>query len=156
MRRTSTATQYHQKSWDDWQDNTMIRIATINLQGIGTQKKIKYLEQFIKQNKLDIIAIQESAEAISDLNLNGYSIIKGKKKHFATALIHKNELKVGNIQLDREERIIKTDFKEFTMIAVYGHANEKTKQNQFFQEEIQKYIKTKKPIIMLGDFNANI
>lgn len=36
-----------------------INIATINIRGIRTPDKINYLWDFIKKNKLDIIALQE-------------------------------------------------------------------------------------------------
>jgi len=130
-------------------------IATINVQGLGTLTKLNYLYNYINNENLDIVCIQEIGRETPIFDTKHYSIILNKKNQLGTAIIYKNSLTLKESATDDEGRVIMANFHTFTIVNVYGYqGSQGGKKNLFFQKILPAYTKTNNDIIITGDFNA--
>ena len=143
----------------------MIKIATINVQGMQDAKKREYIYQNILQNKYDITALQEvhctQQQTFEwEKEWKGVSIWNnGSSMSCGVALLFRPDTKfeLTNIDKDFNGRVISVtvtkDEQSFQILNLYGHNPEiKNLSNEFF-EDITQYLQPNKQTIMCGDFN---
>lgn len=148
-----------------------MKIISWNVNGIRANYKKGFVD-FIKKAKPDIFCAQEIKAEIDQipediLNLSEYKyfINPAKKKGYSgTIVLSKKEPKkynfsMGDERFDQEGRIIKLDFKEFTLINFYIPQGGRKKENLQYKLDSYKKIFSslkkikQKNIILIGDFN---
>ena len=150
-----------------------MKIATFNVNGLRAVSKKGFWPWFQKQN-IDIIGLQEIKVKEDEVNKAEFEMLgyysywhSAEKKGYSgvatlTKIKPENVVKgIGIEEIDREGRVLRTDFKDFTVINVYvpsGTSGEdrhqfKMKFLHYFDDYISKIKKEKENIIVLGDFN---
>lgn len=138
----------------------MIKTATINLKGDGSNEAITYLKGFIRNYKLDVICLQELGENLQNLKLKNYNTIINKTNNkTGIGIIYNKELNINNTKTSINNRIIKIELNKISIICVYGYPKNSTytskTRRELFIKQLPKYMgKTQKQTIILGDFNA--
>ena len=103
-------------------NTTLLRIASINVNGFRDTHKQKELFGFIRENNLDIVGIQEFNLKIPHIPLTNYNIEIGYNgKELGTAIIFKKELMLTETEKTESGRIMKVVLDGITIINVYGY-----------------------------------
>lgn len=143
-----------------------MKIISWNVNGINSKYKSGNLEDLIKNEKPDILCIQEiktkDVPEIDGYSLYSYPASKNSR-FYGTALYTKIEpLSVdkgfGDDEFDQEGRVIRLEFESFNLFNVYSPSgagsDDKLKRKYRFFDEFTKYFKnSKKPVVVCGDFN---
>ncbi len=150
-----------------------MKIITWNVNGLRSVYRKNFLA-WLKQEKPDIVCLQEIKVSQKDLpnelkNIKGYFAYfsHAQKPGYSGCGIYtkikpqKIEYKIGNKKIDNQGRFIRCDFSKFILINLYLPHGGREKQNLNFKLETYKTlfaylkkIKSKKPIILAGDFNV--
>ena len=138
-----------------------LTIATINIRGLNSLNKKKYLTQFLYDNNIDIACLQEISNPFVDFPDNNFTYILNRgPTGLGTGIVLKASIKPGNIEKDETGRILKIYLKDFNIINIYGYPSGKEhnteKRNRLFSQNLQKYLKPNEINILMGDFNAVI
>ena len=136
-----------------------IKISTINLKYDSSQQAIKYLENYVMNNRIDVACMQETGKKMNRIQLNDYTLINNSSSTGrGTAILFHKRLKAIQIEMHPNNRIIKIKFENISIINTYGYpkseAHEPPKRRSLFSKELIKYISNREPTILLGDFNA--
>ena len=150
-----------------------MKIATFNVNGIRAVTKKDFWPWF-KNLEIDFLGVQETKIQESQINPKEYEMLgyhnywhsaekKGYSSVAAFSLIEpSNVVKGMGVELfDREGRVIRTDFENFTVINVYipsGSSREERHQFKIkFLDDFKVYIdevkKEQENIIIIGDYN---
>ena len=135
-----------------------MKIATINTRGFTSKFKQDFLLRYIKQHKLDIVAIQKVNSPVIVSNVPVYDIATNAPQGLGTALFYKRNQPPKKIIKSPEGRIIHAEFEHFTIVNIYGFANAlaEVKRN-FYQTVLPAYLRPfDENLILLGDFNATL
>ena len=151
----------------------MLSIVTYNLNGIRAAIK-KGLLDWINDSQFDIICLQEIKVAAEDrpqmdIEALGYSTYRNhaeKKGYSGVAILSKQKpdavrLGCGIEKYDREGRILSLDFGDWTLINAYIPSGTSGEERHNFKMEflkdfqvwIEELKKTRKKIILVGDYN---
>jgi len=135
------------------------KLATINIRGLSTLLKKRYLSQFLTDNQIDIACLQEISNPFNDFPNSSYNYILNKGDFgLGTAIVFKEHLKPTRIEKDPSGRIIKITFKEYSIINIYGYPQGKDhnpeKRLRVFTTILPIYIKSNENTIIMGDFNT--
>jgi len=124
--------------------------------------------KWIKSCKIDILALQElrALSVSKPLELINYYSVFNTSKFHGTAIFSKvKPLKVtktlGYRRFDSEGRFIELEFEDFIFINVYMPHGKRDKSELSYKldsyssliKHLSKLLKSKKPIILVGDFN---
>ena len=136
------------------------KIATLNVRGLKTQIRRNFIQKFINDNKINILALQEINIPTLDLiNKNLKVLINYNPDGLGTALIYDDWLDLKEHTFSEDGRVIRAVFNSFTIVNVYGYqegAPAETR-NGFFKEILPNFLKPfKENLILLGDFNTTI
>ena len=120
-------------------------IATINIRGLISLSKKKYLSTFLDENNIDIACLQEISNQFHDFPYRNYKyVLNDESSVLGTGFVIKNNLNPIEIQKDPTGRITKLTFKTFSIINLYGYPflsnNNLDKRCPFFLKHVQKYI----------------
>ena len=145
-----------------------INIASININGLNTEKKKKMLHKFIIQHKLDIIYLQEHnlredgkiqfLERFYDIILNKSVNMRG-----GTCIIIRKSLNctIERVELSADSRIISTicriQDKKIQLLNIYELSgnNLHAEREKLFEKELPYYMRHNIPnTLMGGDFNS--
>lgn len=148
-----------------------MKIISWNVNGIRANYRKGFLE-FIKKEKPDVfcgqeIKAEENQFPEEALNISGYKyfINSAKKKGYSGTMILTKErprtsiFSLGSKKFDEEGRIIRLDFRNFTLMNFYiphgGREKENLKYKLNAYKKIFSYLKKikQKNIILTGDFN---
>ena len=143
-----------------------LKISSININGFRSKHKQYMIKQFVKENKVDILFLQETfvdnnylAKAIENtLGLNNRIIWNfGKAKSCGVAILLINEnIRIENFHLDLLGRVIRLDFaadgfSNFRLVNAYFPTD--TSERLEFLSTFSQYLSGAKNIILGGDFN---
>ena len=147
-----------------------MKIISWNVNGLRAAYKKGFLDKF-KELNADIVCLQEvraEKEQLPEevINIEGYSSCFNssiKKGYSGTAVYFKDkplkiEKKIGFKRFDEEGRMIKLEYKNFTLINFYIPNGGKQKQDMAYKLEFYDYLfkylkKDNKKLILTGDFN---
>ena len=143
-----------------------MKIISWNVNGIKSTYENGGFESLIKEQSPDILCIQE-IKTTEVPTLDGYTLYSYPSSEltnfYGTAVYTKVEpLSVnkgfGDDEFDAEGRVINLEFENFNLYNVYvpsgAKSKEKLNRKYRFYEEFTKYFKkSKKPVIVCGDFN---
>jgi len=141
-----------------------MRIISWNPNGIRALLKKNVLNSFLKKYNPDIVCFNEIKSSEFTLEFD-YPFIywnssETKKGGYAGTLVL-SKIKPDKVEMspfDNEGRLIKLEFKSFTLINVYvPNAGQKLKRLDFRNEwdkNFRKYVKNNKKLIIAGDLNV--
>ena len=147
-----------------------MKIISWNVNGLRAAYKKDFLDKF-KELNADIVCLQEvraEKEQLPEevINIEGYSSCFNsaiKKGYSGTAIYFKEkplkiEKDIGFKRFDEEGRMIKLEYKDFTLINFYIPNGGKQKQDMAYKLEFYDYLfkylkKDNKKLILTGDFN---
>ena len=146
--------------------NAQLKLASLNINGLNTDKKQRLLHSFIVQHKLDIILLQEhnirDDGKVAYLE-NHYSIIMNKSVNFkggTCILIKKGSgCEIERVEMSADSRVIsaicKIEDKKIHILNIYADANDSTNRETFFDQELPYYLRHNTSNTFLGgDFNS--
>lgn len=150
-----------------------LKILTYNVNGIRAAIN-KGLIDFLKRENPDVVCFQEikalkeqiDESLFNDLGYNCYWYSAQKKGYSGVAILSKQkplniEQGCGNELFDAEGRVLRADFKDFSIISAYfpsgttGDVRQEVKYNflDYFYAHVD-LLKTEKPnLIICGDYN---
>ena len=136
----------------------MTNIATYNIARISSPEKQKIMLDFFLQHNLDIICLQEITFNTCPILTNHYQMFTnlGPRKH-GTAILVRHGLRVKNILLEPEGRLIAMEVRDLAFVCIYAPSGDQNKTNRdiFLRQTVPAYVtQYKAPAIILGDFNA--
>lgn len=133
------------------------RIATLNINGLGSVNRGKMLDEFIRRHDIDIVMLQEVTN-IESITIPGYQTIENiGTLGRGTAILHKENLQMHTIQKIPSGRGLAAYYKNICFINVYAPSgtSKRTEREEFFNIDIINIIpSTPTDIIMAGDFNC--
>ena len=143
-----------------------MKIISWNVNGIKSTYQSGDLQNLVKTESPDILCIQEiktvEVPAIEGYTLYSYPCSK-RSNVYGTAIYTKVEpLSVnkglGDEEFDSEGRVINLEFENFNLYDVYVPSGAKDKEHlgrkyRFYDEFTKLFSKSKKPVIVCGDFN---
>ena len=151
-----------------------MKIISWNVNGIRACGRKGFL-QFLKKEDPEILCIQENKahpedvdeELVYPLNRIPYWSFADRKGYSGTTTFVKQKAKkvqygIGIRKFDNEGRFVVTHHKDFLLFNVYFPNGSQTEQRHFFKQEflkrftnyLQRLIKKKKEIIVVGDYNT--
>lgn len=141
-----------------------MRIISWNPNGIRALLKKNILNSFLKEYNPDIVCFNEIKSCEFTLEFDYpfvYWNCSDTKKGGYSGTLVLSKIKPDKIEMspfDNEGRLIKLEFKSFTLINVYvPNAGENLKRLEFRNEwdkNFRKYVKNKKKLIIAGDLNV--
>ena len=136
-----------------------IKLATINVNGLRNLNSLNYLKDFIVENKLDVVALQEVGPLLGSFSLAGYAIVDNStKNNLGTAIIYNTACKIENIYIHKSNRIIKIKIENKHIINIYGYPqgtnHPRNKRDALFLKDLARLTKRQEDTIIVGDFNA--
>ncbi len=135
-----------------------VRIASLNVNGISSKIKQVELWNFVKENDVAILGLQEFNLASIDIPLPNYNIeIAYNGEELGSAVIYNTQLELREVEKSVDGRITKTVFKGISVINVYEHQPglPADKRNNMYTRDLPSFIPVKsEPVILMGDFNA--
>ena len=151
----------------------MLRIITLNLNGIRSAAKKGFFEWLAKM-RADAVCVQEVKAQAADMtpqmlkqrNYNGYFHHAEKKGYSGVGLYCRREpdkviTGLGIADIDAEGRYLRCDFGNLSVVSVYlpsGSSSEERQQIKFsfmerFFPHLQKIVKSGREFILCGDWN---
>jgi exodeoxyribonuclease III len=155
----------------------MIRIVTLNLNGIRSATRKGWL-QWVAQQNADIVCVQEVKAQLDDLDaemqtlvtaagpMRGHFHFAAKKGYSGVALYSLKKPKrvrsgFGVPEFDNEGRYVEADFGKYTVISLYlpsGSSGEERQAAKFrflevFRPHLQELVASGREIIVCGDLN---
>ena len=135
----------------------MIRIASVNINGIRNETRIGMLKDFIWTHDLDIVLVQEvtAPESVDTPGYISYTNIGSEMR--GTAIIARRDLQITNIDKIPSGRAITVVIYGIRIINVYvpsGTAR-RTERERFYKVELPAlFSEYTNPILIGGDFNC--
>ncbi len=143
-----------------------MKIISWNVNGIKSTYQSGDLQELVKKESPDILCIQE-IKTVEVPELDGYTLYSypcSKMSNvYGTAIYSKVESLSVNKGIDDEEfdsegRVINLEFENFNLYDVYVPSGAKDKEHlirkyRFYDEFTKLFKKSKKPVIVCGDFN---
>lgn len=151
----------------------MMRIITYNVNGIRAAIRKGFLD-WLQTNPADVICLQEvkaheqdiDSKAILDAGYHSYWFCADKKGYSGVGILSRtipDKIITGNgvHQSDMEGRVIRADFGKISILSAYfpsGTTGEERQQYKYiwldeFMEYISHLRKTRKQLIVCGDYN---
>ena len=135
-----------------------IRVASINIAGIQAPDRFRVLLNFIKNQKLDIVGLQEVSFPKLPSPDPQYDFVSniGPKKRGSGILIRKG-IPYNRVSFDPDGRLISMDIGTITFISIYAPSGrgERESRNEFFRQTIPAYgVSSRLPLVIVGDFNC--
>ena len=151
-----------------------MRIISWNVNGIRAAQKKGFID-WMKKNDSDIVCIQETKahkEQLDDelINIDGYKsdwFSAEKKGYSSVATYSKIEAKnvstgFGIEDFDREGRVLRHDFKEFTLFNIYFPNGQRDDERLMYKmdfydaclEHFEALRKEGKKLVICGDYNT--
>ena len=135
----------------------VLRIATININGIRNETRIAMLKEFIRSHDLDVVLLQEvtTPESIDTPGYISYSNIGPDMR--GTAIMARRNLPITHIERLPSGRAIAVENYGLRIVNVYAPSGtaKRTDRERFYNVELPVLFSTHTtPILVGGDFNC--
>jgi len=135
----------------------VIRIASVNINGIRNETRIGMLKDFIWTHDLDIVLVQEvtAPESVDTPGYISYTNIGSEMR--GTAIIARRDLQITNIDKIPSGRAIAVVICGIRIINVYAPSGtaRRTERERFYNAELPVlFSEYTNPILIGGDFNC--
>ena len=135
----------------------VIRIATININGLRNATRIAMLTDYIRAHDLDIILLQEIMTPGS-LDAPGYTVYSNVGSDMrGTAIMARRNLQITNIERIPSGRAMAITCYGIRIINIYAPSGtaRKADRERFYNEELPMLLSTHtEPMLVGGDFNC--
>ena len=139
------------------QGRNIVKIATININGITAQLRISMLTEFIRLHELDILLVQEVTHP-ETLNVRGYTThLNIGASMRGTAILARNEITLTNIINVPSGRAMAATYNGLLIINVYAPSGtaRRTDRESFYTSELTCLLQAASHNVILGgDFNC--
>lgn len=111
----------------------MIKIITLNINGIKDRSKQEFLNKFLLQYNPDFLSLQETnINNFKELHSAYLAIINNsiENKRSGTMIIYKKEIELINIEKEESGRIIRAHFKNVTIVNIYAPTQNEAAANR--------------------------
>lgn len=133
------------------------KVASVNINAIQVKAKLNLLKEFIQQNDIDIVMLQEVDIQNFTFIQSHYAIINVPNT-LGVAFLIKNNLNYEGIVCDMEGRIISVVINSTNYINIYGHSGSQRRKEreELFSEKILPHINKSNVTntVIGGDFNC--
>jgi exonuclease III len=133
------------------------KIATININGIASHVRLRMLEDYLRQQDIDIVLLQEvtHTKIISFCKYNAY--VKVSTENRGTAILAKEGLSLTDITRLPSGRGIAVCYEGIRIINIYAPSGlkKRRKREAFYNTEVPNLLRsTPAEILLAGDFNC--
>jgi exonuclease III len=134
------------------------KIATLNINSIGCDVKKSLLKDFIMNNNLDIIFLQEVSFLNFSFIASHRTVLNISERGRGTAILLRNGIEFSDLQMSECGRIVSLVVDAVNMVCIYAKSgtNFKRERNIFFLNDISTHFNKRgiKNTIVGGDFNC--
>jgi exonuclease III len=135
----------------------VLKIATLNINGMTATTRVGMFMDFIHRQNLDIIFLQEITNP-DKLQINGYTLHHNVGTNIrGTAILARNEMTLTNVHKLPSGRAISADYNGLKLINVYAPSGtaRRTERESFFNTDLPPFLYTAlSNTIIGGDFNC--
>ena len=135
----------------------VIRIATININGLRNETRLAMLTDFIRAQDLDIILLQEIVHPAS-VDAPGYNVYSNVGAEMrGTAIMARRNIQITNIAKLPSGRAIAVTIYGLRIINIYAPSgtSRRTERERFYNAELPTLLPTQdRPLLVGGDFNC--
>ena len=98
----------------------IVKVATLNINGITSQTRVGMLEEYIRRHEIDIIFLQKITRT-NMVNVRGYETFDNIGTHMrGTAIVARKEFHLSNITTLPTGRAITAEYKGIQLINIYA------------------------------------
>lgn len=132
------------------------KIATLNINAIGTDTKKSLLKDFIWNNDLDVIFLQEVSFESFAFIPSHYAYVNISSTNKGTAILLRKNIEPKSVLLNPNGRISSIVFDNANFVNIYAHSGAQFKKQRdiLFTEDVIPHLSGDYPNILLGDFNC--
>lgn len=134
------------------------KLATINLNAISSRVKQHLLKEFVWNNDLDVIFMQEVAFENFAFLPTHKALINISDDGKGTGILVRSNIEFSNLVMNCNGRIISLVIDGVNFVNVYGHSGTKYKKERdlLFTDELLIHLGEFRENVILGDFNCII
>jgi exonuclease III len=137
----------------------VVKIATLNINGITSRTRVGMLEEYIRRHELDIIFLQEITRT-NIVNIRGYETFDNIGTHMrGTSIVARKEFHLTNITTLLTGRAIAAEYKCIQLINIYAPSGteRRAERGHFYNMELPQLIRADhRNMVFGGDFNCII
>jgi exonuclease III len=131
------------------------KIATINISGIASQVSLTMLEEYLRQQDIDIALLQEVTNTKLTTFRRYNTHINVGTENRGTAIIAKEGLILTNTTRLPSGRGMTARFESIQIINIYATSGAEKRRESFYNSEVPTLLpRTPMEIILAGDFNC--
>lgn len=132
------------------------KIATLNINAIGTDTKKSLLKDFLWNNDLDVAFLQEVSFENFSFIPSHYALVNISSTNKGTAILLRKNIDPKSVLLNPNGRISSIVFDNVNFINIYAHSGSQFKKERetFFTEDVMPHLSSDYPNVVLGDFNC--
>lgn len=135
----------------------LMKIATVNLNGIVCKAKQSLIKDFVNFNNIDIVFFQEMNITSSSFLPSHEVVLSFNHINRSTAVAIRKNLAFSDLLVDPSGRIISFMLNRIKFINIYAQSGSqyKKERNDFFTESLALHLNTNYDgIVIGGDFNC--
>lgn len=131
-------------------------VCTVNINAINTHVKKSLLRDFVWNNDIDVVFLQEVAFEDFGFLSSHAAIVNIGTEHKSTAVLVRKTVNFSNVIMNPNGRITSVVIDQMNFINVYAASGSthKNERNDMFMSEIVPHISTVKQNVIVGDFNC--
>lgn len=136
--------------------NPIRKVATLNINAIGTAVKKALLRDFIWNNDIDVAFLQEVSFECFSFIASHHAFVNISTTNKGTAILIRKNIDPKSILLNPNGRISSIVFDKINFINIYAHSgtNFRKQRELLFTEDVIPHLSSDLPNVLLGDFNC--
>jgi exonuclease III len=135
-----------------------MKIATINIARISSEERLILLLNYCLTQKFDVVGLQEVAFASCPILENHFQLFAAPGPNKAgTAILVAKHIAVHHSVCDPDGRLISVQFNNVSFVSLYAPSGRvfRDERSAFFRVIVPAFLSSiKRPLILVGDFNA--
>lgn len=134
------------------------KCSTVNLNAISSTLKLSLLKDYVWNNDLDFVFLQEVATENFRFLPSHNALINISSDGKGTGVLIRNSIEFSNVCMNPNGRIISVVIDDINFINIYAHSGSKYKKERdlLFSEDLLIHLSEHKENVILGDFNCII
>lgn len=132
------------------------KIASININAISSTLKKNLLRDFIKNNDVDVIFLQEVAFENFNFISSHVAFVNISDDNKGTAVLVRKNVDFSNILLNPNGRITSISVGGINFVNIYAHSGSgyRKERDVLFTQDIIPHLSSNESNVVLGDFNC--
>lgn len=134
------------------------KFATVNLNAISSKLKLSLFKDFVWNNDLDFVFVQEVAVENFNFLSSHTALVNISVDGKGTGILVRKNIDYSNVIMNSNGRITSAEIDGINFINIYAHSGSKFKKerDKLFTEDILIHLSETKENVLLGDFNCII